>query len=203
MVEKMEISEALNQALFLQINAGAETSPVLISIAMFIAVVLIYLIPLVLLVAWLWLPAQRELAVKASLTCAIALGLGQAITLFWQHPRPFMIGLGHTWLAHAADASFPSDHGIVFASMALTLLLTRKLLPGLLLAVVGIAVAWSRIFLGVHFPFDMLGAVAVSLLAYVILRLLWSRKGTALMHALTAVYGWLMALPISKGWIRP
>jgi undecaprenyl-diphosphatase len=41
---------------------------------------------------------------------ALFLLINQVIILLWQHPRPFVIGLGHTYLAHAADSSFPSDH---------------------------------------------------------------------------------------------
>ncbi|MBI3728673.1 MAG: phosphatase PAP2 family protein [Burkholderiales bacterium] len=198
----MNALEVLNRKLFLQLNAGEQTGAGMISTATFIADVLIYLIPLALVLAWLWLPERRQLALRAFLVCSIALGIGQLLALFWPHPRPFMIGLGHTWIPHAADASFPSDHGLVFASMACSLLLTGELAWGMLIALMGIAVAWSRIFLGVHFPLDMLGALGVSLLAYLFLSPLWARWGNQFMQATEKLYRYLLAWPISKGWIR-
>lgn len=198
----MNALEVLNRNLFLQLNAGAQTGAGMISIATLIADVLIYLIPLALLVAWLWQPERRQLAVRASLVCFIALGIGQMLALFWPHPRPFMIGLGHAWIPHAADASFPSDHGIVFASMACSLLLTGELVWGVLTAIMGIAVAWSRIFLGVHFPLDMLGALMVSLFAYALLLPFWSRWGAALVLTTEKLYRKLLAWPIARGGIR-
>ncbi len=194
--------EVLNRSLFLQLNAGTATGAGLIGLASFIADALIYLIPLALVATWLWQPQRRQLALKACLVCCIALVAGQLLALFWPHPRPFMIGLGHTWIPHAADASFPSDHGIVFASMACSLLLTGELLWGVATAVVGIAVAWSRIFLGVHFPLDMLGALLVSLAAYVLLVPVWARWGSPFMLLAEKIYRRLLAWPITKGWIR-
>ncbi|MFZ6712851.1 phosphatase PAP2 family protein [Undibacterium sp. TC9W] len=198
----MNALEVLNRSLFLQLNAGDQTGASLIRTATVIADVLIYLIPLALVLAWLWLPQRRQLALRACLVCCVALGIGQLLAMFWPHPRPFMIGLGHTWIAHAADPSFPSDHGIVFASMACSLLLTGELLWGMVTAVVGIAVAWSRIFLGVHFPLDMLGALAVSLFAYLLLLPVWARWGNPFMQMIERLYRYLLAWPIAKGWTR-
>ncbi|MFZ6733506.1 phosphatase PAP2 family protein [Undibacterium sp. Ji42W] len=198
----MNALEVLNRSLFLQLNAGVQTGAGVISTATFIADVLIYLIPLALVVVWLWQPERRQLALRACLVCCIALGIGQLLALFWPHPRPFMIGLGHTWIPHAADASFPSEHGIVFASMACSLLLTGELALGVLTAIMGIAVAWSRIFLGVHFPLDMLGALGVSLLAYLLLSPVWTRWASPFMQAAEKLYRYLLARPIAKGWIR-
>ncbi len=198
----MDAIEALNQSLFLMINAGASPSAAMVSTAVLTADYLIFLIPLGLLFSWLWQPEQRALAVRACMVCLLALGLGQAITAVWSHPRPFMIGVGHTLIAHAADASFPSDHGIVFAGMALSLLLAGELGGGLLLTFTGIAVAWSRIYLGVHFPLDMLGSVLVVVTAYLILRPLWTKWGSTLMTASEGLYRHLLAWPIARGWIK-
>lgn len=79
-----------------------------------------------------------------------------------------MIGLGHTLIAQAPDASFPSDHGTVFSAVSLCLLLAGEWMWGLVVLMVGVCVAWSRVYLGVHFPLDMIGAVGVSLLSYML-----------------------------------
>ncbi|MEX8493621.1 phosphatase PAP2 family protein [Sphaerotilus sp.] len=64
---------------------------------------------------------------------------------------------------HAPDASFPSDHGTVFSAVSLCLLLAGEWVWGLAVLMVGMGVAWARVYLGVHFPLDMLGAVGAPL----------------------------------------
>jgi membrane-associated phospholipid phosphatase len=70
----------------------------------------------------------------------LGVGMNQVIGLAWQHPRPFMIGIGHTWIPHAADSSFPSDHMTVLAGVGLPLLLEGALWFGLTTMIVGL---WS------------------------------------------------------------
>ena len=151
--------------------------------------------------------AQREAAVRALLAALIAFTLSKVIGLMWFHPRPFMAGIGHTFLQHAPDSSFPSDHATGMFSVALGLLLcgvreARGAGAGLLgLAVV---VAWARVFLGVHWPLDMVCALLVSAVGAVLAN---SRFGQLLAATLTAlmaaIYRRVLALPIARGWIRP
>ena len=98
----MNIIEAFNQWLFLRINAGVDTPSWAVDTAIVLADDLIYLIPLLLLVLWLWGDgARRNQPIKACLVTLLALGANQVIGLVWQHPRPFMIGLGHAGMPHA------------------------------------------------------------------------------------------------------
>ena len=198
----METIEALNRALFLIIN-GTPAMPVwLVSSALFAANYLIWLIPLLLTGMWLsGCNRQRELAICACLVALFALGANQLIGLVWSHPRPFAIGLGHAFLPHVADSSFPSDHATVFASVALTLLIGRMRWLGGITLVVGIAVAWARVFLGVHFPLDMIGAVAVACIAYAVIAPLWKMRGPAATRLAVSLYRTLLAWPISRGWL--
>ena len=103
--------EALNRALFLDINGSADTPAWLVQAAIGIADYVIALIPLLLVGLWLRGDhARRSVAIKACLVALLGVAANQAIGAVWPHPRPFMIGLGHTWIQHAADSSFPSDH---------------------------------------------------------------------------------------------
>lgn len=181
--------EAFNRALFLYINGGDGTPAWLVQIAIVIANGMIYLIPLLLIGLWLWGDhARRSLALKACLVALLGVAANQAIGALWPHPRPFMIGLGHACMPHAADSSFPSDHMTVFAGVGLTLLFDgaiRWVVPTLL---VGVSVAWARVFLGVHFPLDMAGAVVVAALAYVTVTPLWRKKGGPLTNLTERLY---------------
>jgi len=159
--------ELWNQNAFLVINAGAQAPALVIAIARMLASWAIYLAMILLIIAWV----RRGKTVRFALLDAtgaalIALAAAQGITATWYHPRPFEIGLGRQLLDHAAEASFPSDHATLMFSLAILLLCraeTRRWGSGMLL--LGFAVAWSRIYLGVHFPLDMLGALGVAAFA--------------------------------------
>lgn len=199
----MEYIEALNRAFFVEINAGPSTVPWMIDGAVVIANDLIYLIPVLLSAMWLWgKEDRRKLAIQACLTAMLGLGLNQVIGAVWQHPRPFAIGLGYTWTQHVADSSFPSDHMTIFTAIGITLLLSRERLLGLLTLATGLGVAWARIFLGLHFPLDMLGAVGVACLSYAAISPLWRHTGSRLTQFVERLYRGFMAWPIAQGWMR-
>ncbi len=195
--------EAFNQSLFLWINAGVDTPSWAVDTAIVLADDLVYLIPVPLFVLWLWDDgARRNQAIKACLVTLLALGANQLIGLVWLHPRPFMIGLGHAWVPHSADSSFPSDHMTVFAGIGLTLLFSGAFRLAAAVLTTGFAVAWARVFLGVHFPLDMVGAVAVAGVAYVAISPLWRMAGDTFTNLTERLYRVVLARPIASGWIR-
>ncbi|WP_413439469.1 phosphatase PAP2 family protein [Sulfuriferula sp. GW1] len=199
----MERIEALNRALFLKINAGLGSAPWMIDGAVVIANDLIYLIPVLLIAMWLrGNEAKRRLAIQTCLTAMLGLGLNQVISSVWQHPRPFAMGLGHAWAQHVADSSFPSDHMTIFTAIGISLLLGRERLLGSLTLAAGSGVAWARIFLGLHFPLDMLGAVGVACLSYAALSPLWRHTGDRVTRFVERLYQSFMAWPIAQGWMR-
>ncbi len=157
--------EKMNQALFLMLNAPEHPPALLLAVAQGLAEWLVWLVPLMLTLGWLRGDEKlRKLMLGATLSGLAGLLINQVIGLFWQHPRPFMVGLGHTFLAHAPDSSFPSDHLTLLWAVAFSLLVHERSRPaGLLLAFLGLPVAWARIYLGVHFPLDMAGAALVAL----------------------------------------
>jgi undecaprenyl-diphosphatase len=198
----MQTLEAFNEALFLMINATPATPAWQIGVARLIADYAVYVVPLCLIAMWLrGDPRQRETAVRAFCVTFLALGINQLIGLVWTHPRPFVMGIGHTFLEHAPDSSFPSDHVTIFASIALTLLLGGAKRYGLLIALSGLAIAWARIFVGVHFPLDMAGAVVVAGVACLLVTPPWRLAGPSVTRGLVALYRKLLAWPIERGWL--
>lgn len=200
--------ELFNRSWFLSLNAPEGTPAWLISLATALANDLIYLIPLLLLYLWLLglrgkgLHDSRSLALKACAVTFLALGVNQIIILLWPHPRPFMIGLGHAWMDHAADSSFPSDHMTVFSAIGLTLLAGGAPILGLITLLVGLCVAWARVFLGVHFPLDMAGAFVVAAIVTLIVAPLWRAAGGPLTRLAETIYRRVLAWPIARGWLR-
>ena len=96
----------------------------------------------------------------------LAMGGAVAARALFYNPRPFVLGLGRMLIEHEATSSFPSLHATFLFSLALPLLVmhgSRSI--GLMVFVSGITVAWARIFVGVHYPFDMAGAVVTAAMA--------------------------------------
>lgn len=196
--------EAFNRSLFLQLNAGPDTPAWQITMALFVAEYLIAAIPLLMLGIWCWTDRdRRSTALKACVVTLAALAGNQLIGMIWPHPRPFMIGLGHTWIRHVADPSFPSDHMTVFVGIGLTLALDRMSAWGMATLWASLAVAWSRVFLGVHFPLDMVGALGVAAAAYAVVTPLWRRLGDPLLRLAQRPYQGLLSGPIARGWVQP
>jgi undecaprenyl-diphosphatase len=200
--------EHLNLTLFAALNAHAGLSGWQLLSAVFAAEWLIFLVPLALVLLWAGgAGARREVALRAFFAAACALSLNALIGQFWYSPRPFVAEIGHTFLFHDPDSSFPSDHATSIFSVALVLAfsavpLARRI--GMALLPLALVIAWSRVYLGVHWPKDMAGALAVSaamaLLAHTPAAQAASRR---VLPALEALYRRLLALPIGRGWLQP
>ena len=142
----MNALETLNQSVFLALNAQPGAAEGLLSLARFCATGIVFMMPAIAL--GLWFLGGREghrQALFMTLAVVISLGLGMVCGTLWFHPRPFMIPLGHTWISHPADNSFPSDHGTVMFSAAFALLSLRLRALGLLMLLAALPVAWARI----------------------------------------------------------
>lgn len=148
----------LDTLLFLWINASAATPAWLLALARWVstdlpALAIVALVPLV-----LFGPAARRQLLGVCLAMVLAWLAVRGIRETVHVARPFELGLGRQWLAHAATASFPSFHAAVAGAWAGGLAMFAPQRPRLWLALAGgvaLAIAWSRVFLGLHFVSDI------------------------------------------------
>ena len=196
--------ESLNQIIFLWLNAPQHPHPLLLAVAQFFAEYAIWVVPGLIGIGWLrGSEHARKVLLEATASGLAGLLINQFVGLIWQHPRPFMIGLGNTLISHAADSSFPSDHLTLLWAVAFSLLMHRSpRMAGIALGILGLPVAWARIYLGVHFPFDMLGAVIVAALS-TWLTLREARWYLNPVYRLaTGIHRQLFGRLIALGWVR-
>ncbi|HRM30790.1 MAG TPA: phosphatase PAP2 family protein [Acinetobacter johnsonii] len=198
----MTLSE-LNLSLFSWINASPEATNTSIHFAIFIANDLLYC--MILLFAWFWLRGNydtKKQILKAFIFTSIAILISQCISHVYYHPRPFVMEVGRTLIYHAPNGSFPSDHMLIFSSIAFSYLFSAQRKLGIFLLVMAWLVAWSRVYLGVHFPLDMLGAFLLAFALNFFGLKLWNLYKDKIMQGALTIHFYLFKPLIQKGYIK-
>ncbi len=150
-----------NLLLFNFIN-GLSNQSFFIDLLMIIIAKFFILIPLIYLVIK-WIKGDDELVIKVVINVVSALIINQLISSFYFHPRPFVNSSVVPLINHSNDSSFPSDHTTFALTIGLSLLLLKDRF-GFPLLINGLLIGFSRIFVGVHYPFDIIGSIIVSLI---------------------------------------
>ena len=129
-------------------------------------------------------PAVMAAALWAPVATVLAVTINQPIVALVAEPRPYASIPGILVLAHhSTDPSFPSDHAVMAGAAAA--LFAVDWLLGEIAAVAAVLMAFARVYIGAHYPTDVvvgLGlGVAVSMLGWLIVRRALT-KGVQLLH---------------------
>ncbi|MDX2818204.1 phosphatase PAP2 family protein [Streptomyces sp. PA03-5A] len=126
---------------------------------------------MVLIVGWCWWRVARRSGTEAptavagviwaGLAASIALALNIPLRNFVDRPRPFVDHEGIDVLVKGkTDFSFVSDHATLTMAVAMGLfMVSRKW--GLAAIAVALAEGFCRVYMGVHYPTDVLGGFAL------------------------------------------
>jgi undecaprenyl-diphosphatase len=112
----------------------------------------------------------RRAAFAAVLSAALALAVGQVTADLVDRARPFIANPHgvHLFAAHAADASFPSDHATASFAIAVAILL-RKRGWGIFALIAAAVLSVGRVAVGYHYPSDVLAGMALGTAAALVL----------------------------------
>lgn len=134
--------------------------------------------------------SSRDLAATGwtALAALLALALNQPLGHVVHEPRPYAV---HPQLLRLADVtsdfSFPSDHAVMAGAVAAGLLIAHRRL-GLVTAVAALVMAFSRVYIAAHYPWDVVAGLLFGALV--------AAGGWALLHRpLVAATTWLRGAP--------
>lgn len=154
---------AVQRPVFSTINDFASRTPWLHGIATVYAVDGIALFAALLLLTW-WVsrsrgPGAMTAALWAPLGTLLAVGLNQPLVHAVAEPRPYTVLPGAlTLVSRSTDPSFPSDHATMAGAVIAGIWLANRRL-GVVTAVAGLLLAAARVYVGAHWPLDVVAGL--------------------------------------------
>ncbi len=119
----------------------------------------------ILVIAFLYWCKNPRFAIRLALLMGISGGLASALKIFFHLPRPYWVNPDVRALTSHSSFAFPSGHSlgaVTFWGLLATGIRRRGFT--LLVAFLVVSVGVSRIFLGVHFPSDVIAGFGFGLL---------------------------------------
>lgn len=101
----------------------------------------------------------------------IIFALGLAVKSIVREARPCTEGIIISKIQCPTGFSFPSDHALIAFALATALWKKPK---GYVFAIAAAFVAFTRVYLGVHSAFDVLGGAVLGIAAYIVLDFTWT-----------------------------
>ncbi|MDD5605090.1 MAG: phosphatase PAP2 family protein [Dehalococcoidales bacterium] len=161
----------LDQNLFLWINGLSGRFPIIDNIISAIAndYFIIVFCCMIMMALWTGIKnadnrrhMQKGIMVASS-SLGTAQGMVEIINNFWQRPRPFEELDVNLLFYPPTDPSFPSNSASVLFAMAWGIFLYDRKVGSVLLAIAA-SMGFSRVYVGIHYPLDIIGGAALGFL---------------------------------------
>jgi undecaprenyl-diphosphatase len=117
---------------------------------------------------------NRRMVGEALISVCLGLMVSGILGQLLYRDRPFVTHTVFQLIKHPANASFPSDHTIAAFAIAMSIWIFHRK-AGIFWLILATAIGFSRIWVGVHYPSDVLAGVLIGALSSVIIHLLFTR----------------------------
>ena len=154
---------------------------------------------LALIALWLtWRSRNQRAALLAGISALVALGFAQLIGKAMPRPRPYLSHAVHQLIPPSLDTSFPSDHATLGFAVGVMVWRYNKR-AGAVLLVLAVLMAFARVFVGAHYPADVLGGAVLGGVTSVALGALSEKSSVrnALERVFQLLRRWHIAAPAS------
>ncbi|NDI35217.1 undecaprenyl-diphosphatase [Chengkuizengella sediminis] len=117
---------------------------------------------------WFRNNSDKKMVKNAVKSLTVALLINSLIKLFYYKPRPFMKRRVRILIPSKMDSSFPSKHTLLVFAISTTVILCKRLL-GLIMLGLSVLTGISRIWVGHHYPSDIIGSAIIGSLIGIVI----------------------------------
>ncbi|EEL50670.1 MULTISPECIES: undecaprenyl-diphosphatase [Bacillus cereus group] len=158
----------MNYILFKAINRLAGRGNTMDTIMVFISQKTRYLYLFILLCMWFRNNFYKKIILYAGISAGITLFINRIIQFFYFKPRPFIVHRIHLLIPSKNNSSFPSKHTALAFAVATSILLRERLI-GSIMWVLAVLTGFSRIWVGHHYPFDIIWSAVIGSLTSIVI----------------------------------
>ncbi len=157
----------MNYHLFSLINGWAGRSDGLDDVMEFLATTLIYVVFAGAFVLGAQALVRRRIRalVLVGASLAVAFAVAMVLSRLNDQVRPFQTHHVHQLIAHEPGVSLPSDHATAAFTIAVAIAAFLHRGWSILLGAGALAIGFARVWVGVHYPGDILAGLVIAVLA--------------------------------------
>lgn len=163
--------------LFEKINNLAHFSKILDWVGIFLAEYILYIVGIIFLILLIW-KRNRLMVISTVVSVALSrLVIAEIIKNFLHQARPYIVleTVNKLIVENKDFQSFPSGHAAIFFAIATAVYFFNKKL-GIVFFIIAILVGVARMFVGVHWPSDILAGAVIGVISAIIINKLFFKK---------------------------
>ncbi|WP_102345186.1 undecaprenyl-diphosphatase [Bacillus sp. Marseille-P3661] len=153
----------MDYQLFKMINNTAGKNEVIDSIMIFLSSYMLFVF-LGSFFIFLFIKKTRKMSIIGLVSMIISLGISQIISFIYYKNRPFVDYDVNLLIEKGISSSFPSDQAVIVFTCSIAVWYYKKS-AGVALFIFALLVALSRIYVGHHYPFDVMASLLIALLS--------------------------------------
>ncbi|WP_017729271.1 undecaprenyl-diphosphatase [Halalkalibacterium ligniniphilum] len=130
----------------------------------------------------MWFRNYKKMTLKAVLSVLISLCIQCLIKMLYFKPRPFVKHRVGILMPSKMDSSFPSKHTLLMFAISTSIFLRERIL-GSIMGGLSLLTGLSRVWVGHHYPSDIIGSAIIgSLISMIAEKLTFRTKTTPSVH---------------------